>query len=79
MTKPLDEDLRVRVVGAVRGHVTSRLGGSFWGQHLERDPVGQAGAIPHPIVPHPNAGHSLATCISRHCRCIVFLFCSFSW
>jgi hypothetical protein len=44
MTKPLDADLRVRVVGAgERGHVTSRLGGSFWGQHLERDPVGQAG------------------------------------
>jgi hypothetical protein len=43
MAKPLDEDLRVRVVGAVREDVASRVGGSFWGQRLERDPVGQAG------------------------------------
>ena len=57
MTKPLDEDLRVRVVGAVRrGHVTSRIGGSFWGRHLERDPVGQAGGRDGSVKAKPMGG-----------------------
>jgi transposase len=44
MTKPLGEDLRVRVVGAVREGLSRHASAALFGvKHLERDPVGQAG------------------------------------